>query len=154
LGLRYLMFPRKKKYNVFLSMTMNELFDIDYREEHVFDFKTGPATNFSRIFIYEAQTTGPLLGQFALGGEIRLTERFSFSFEGGYAFSIRDGKLSSFNMRNDLNDGDRIQSVPQPFGYDFRLGEVVALSPDGRNRESIKLTLDGWRVASKFSVTF
>jgi len=50
LGWRYnFRFKENKKYRLYSRITLNELFDIDYKEEHVFSIVGGPLDDVKRI---------------------------------------------------------------------------------------------------------
>lgn len=159
LGWRRYFHERTRTYNIYFDLGLHEFFDIDYKETHVFSFAPvaeggnpdGPA-GFKRIAVYQSQSTGLLLMQFGLGVERLFAERFSLGLEGDFALSVKNGTLRGLSQRSDFNDGDRLSSAPTPI--DVQNNEIVALLPDGKTREKVKLTLDGWRLMAKFNIAF
>jgi hypothetical protein len=152
-GLRRYMFERSNRFNLYFNFGVHDLFDIDYKDKHVFNYTSGPPAGFRRIMIFETQATGLLLLQFGAGGEIRLADRFSIGFEGAYALGVKDSTLKGVSVKEDFNDGDRLTSFPNPIEQDPE-GFISYLSQDGINREAADFRLDGWRVQVKFNIAF
>jgi len=157
LGWRRYFYERTRTYNLYLDLGVRELFDIDYKETHVFSFVGGDPSGplgFKRIAVYESQSTGLLLLQFGLGVERLFAERFSLGLEADYALSVKGGTLRGLTQRSDFNDGDRLNGeTPKPISAGAT-GEIFALLPDGNTKEKVKLTMDGWRVMAKFNIAF
>lgn len=152
-GLRRYMFERSNRFNLYFNFSVHDLFDIDYKDKHVFNYTSGPPAGFRRIMIFETQATGLLLLQFGAGGEIRLADRFSIGFEGSYALGVKDATLKGVSVKEDFNDGDRLTTFPNP----IEMGEggfVSYLSQDGINRQDAGFRLDGWRAQIKFNIAF
>jgi len=156
LGMRHYLNDRGNKFNLFLNMSIREIFDIDYEETNVFRFISGAPAGFQRIFIYKSQGTGLLMAQFGLGGEYRFADRFSIGLEGSYSFHIKDGNLTGVNFNSDVNDGDGFDNGQQPLIISpiNNLLEAGALSEDGESRNKVNLRFDGWHVVMRFNVAF
>lgn len=155
-GLRRYLFNRSSRSNLYFNFTLHDLFDIDYKDKHVFNFTSGPPAGFRRILIYETQATGLLLLQFGMGGEIRLADRFSIGFEGAYALGVKNATLKNVFTKNDFNEGDRLRGYPRPILPDdtARPGFVKYLGEDGKTYHFADFRLDGWRGQIKFNVAF
>ncbi len=154
LGWRHYFRDRSRRVNLYTNLGINELFDIDYTETHVFSFTSGPPAGFQRVAVYRAQATGLLMLQFGAGAEVRINERFSLSFEGAYVFGLRDVVLKGVETKSDFNPGDRLAIMPAPIGNEPLTNNVSVLSRDGLSRSIVYLNLDGWRVAAKLNVFF
>lgn len=158
LGWRRYFYERTRPTNFYFDFSLHELFDIDYKETHVFSFlpslkgdENGPI-GFKRIAVYKSQSTGLLLLQFGMGVERLFAERFSLSLEGDYSLSIKSGTLRGLNQRSDFNDGDRLTVAPTPIRAVN--DEIEVLLPDGESTKKVKLTMDGWRLMAKFNIAF
>ena len=154
-GLRRYMFDRANRANLYLNFSLHDLFDIDYKDKHVFNFTSGPPAGFRRIMIFQTQATGLLLLQFGAGGEYRLADRFSIGIEGSYALGVKDATLKGVSLKEDFNDGDRLTAFPNPVQEEPKLGGFISyLNQDGSSRRQADFRLDGWRVQVKFNISF
>ncbi len=153
LGLQHYFYPRPSKFNLYFNLAINEFFDIDYRENHVFSFLTGPPAGFKRIFVLETQATGIVMLGAGLGADVQLADRFSIGVEGGFLFGVFDGGLKGLKRRTDINDGDRLDVIRASIdlGPD---GSILVLNPDGRTRTQRQLDMNGWRGVVKFNIAF
>lgn len=68
LGWQYTFARKPDSYRFYSRISMNEVFDLDYREEHVFSIKGGELDTVKRIINVTGQTTGVLGFQFGAGG--------------------------------------------------------------------------------------
>ena len=154
LGWRHYLGDRSRRFKLYTNLGLNEVFDIDYKETHVFSFTSGAPAGFKRVVVYRAQATGLLLIQLGGGAELRINERFSLSLEGAYAFGLRDVTLKGVEVKSDFNEGDRLATMPAPLDNEAVSNDASVLSRDGLSRSTVYLNLDGWRVAAKLNVTF
>jgi hypothetical protein len=170
-GWRYTLWAKPGSYRWYSRMSLNEIFDIDYREEHVFNIKGGELDGVKRIIIANAQTTGVLMLQLGLGGEYFIKRNMSVGFEGGYLFSQRAFTFNSVQPQTNFGTGDNVQTVPptRPANQGAPLGH---LNPDvtadqyfdtprddfSNDRDvwisDIRLRLDGWKAAFRFTVYY
>jgi hypothetical protein len=153
-GLRRYLFERANRFNLYLNFSIHDLFDIDYKDKHVFDYTSGPPKGFSRIMIFQTQATGLLLLQFGAGAEVRLADRFSIGIDGSYALGVKDATLKDVSVKEDFNDGDRLTVFPEPIRETEGGNFIEYLSQDGKNYEQASFRLDGWRVQLKFNIAF
>ncbi|MDH5694678.1 MAG: hypothetical protein OEZ47_16400, partial [Gammaproteobacteria bacterium] len=157
LGWRFYLGERTRRFNLYLGTSLHELFDIDYKENHVFDFISGEPAGFKKIVIYRTQATGLLSTQLTGGAEFRFTDRFSASFEASYMFRLLGGAFRNVSGESDISENaDRVEfEINKQVIYRNPLtGKVEALSPDGESHNPIKLDLDGWRFMFRFNVAF
>jgi len=155
IGWRHYLYQKTVKNNFYVNLSLHEMFDIDYKENHVFTFIEGAPAGFKRIMVFQAQATGILMLQMGIGGERHFTDRFSVGLEGGFAFGIgKIGNLKGISRRDDFNEGDRLED-PKPAPLRPAVdNNVAALSPDANSQVNVRIRLDGWRIALKFNVTF
>lgn len=168
LGWRHF-FWRQPKFNFFASMALHEMFDLDYREDHVVHYLGGAGRpDFRRIHITEAQSAALLMGQLSLGGEWFLRDWFSLGFEGGYLLGYQQAKLHDVRSRTDYGGtGDRVTPFwPAGTAPDGTLGylphdvTISELLPADHNPAQplpnlyrpVELEFQGWQVAFNISI--
>jgi len=166
-GWRYnFRFKETKKYRLYSRITLNELFDVDYREEHVFSIPPGglDVDEVKRIFIVKGQTTGVLMFQFGLGGEYFLSKKMSIGMEAGYVISPQSFELSSTALESDeqLGDGFALVLPVHPRNINAPLGAIDPNTEASQNwtqlakpvPQDMKLRFDGWKLALKFTIYY
>jgi len=167
LGWRY-SFVRKPKYRIYSSLSIHEVFDIDYQERWVFLFVDSPIEDLigvRRDIFMESQTAALFMGGIGFGGEWFIRDWLSLGFEGKYMLSEREFTLRDIRVRNDFVSGDQINRSGMPFRRmsDGRLGYLVPDAtaedvgdPDTREDfyRNIKLNLDGWRLLFRVNLYY
>ncbi len=153
-GVRHYLTPRTRKFNAYINLSLNEIYDVDYEERNVFSFVSGAPKGFKRIFIFQSQATGLLMLQFGGGAEYRFAERFSIGLEGAYAIHIKDGPLKGVRINDDTNNGDRLEVPPNVLDVLNPQLQVGALSADGQTHNKVNLRFDGWHALLKFNIQF
>jgi len=165
LGWRYnFRFKESKKYRLYSRITLNELFDIDYKEEHVFSITGGVLDDVKRIVTANGQATGVLMFQFGLGGEYFLNKQMSIGMEAGYIISPRSFQFDTTSSNDDFQLGDSfsIFMPVRPLNVNSPLGvidpdtdaaqdwtKVTVPSP-----QNINLRFDGWKLALRFTIYY
>ncbi len=167
LGWRY-SFLRKPRYRVYSSLSIHEVFDIDYQERWVFLFADSPIEDLigvRRDIFMEAQTASLFMGGIGFGGEWFIRDWLSLGFEGKYMIGESDFTLRDVRERNDFVSGDQITRSGMPFRRmsDGRLGYLVedataddVEDPDTREDfyRTIRLSLDGWRLLFRVNLYY
>ncbi|HFQ92188.1 MAG TPA: hypothetical protein ENK29_04840 [Chromatiales bacterium] len=167
LGWRY-SFVRRPKFRFFSSLSIHEVFDIDYQERWVFLFADSPIEDLigvRRDIFMEAQTAALFMGGIGLGGEWFVRDWLSLGFEGKYLISESEFTLRDVRERNDFISGDQVTRSGMPFRRmsDGRLGYLVKDAtaedledPDTREAfyQPIKLNLDGWRLLFRVNLYY
>ncbi|MFZ5593428.1 MAG: hypothetical protein ACOY4D_04065 [Pseudomonadota bacterium] len=134
-GWKYNAISRPDKYNLYFRMSLHEIFDIDYREDWVFNFpqgrpdERGQPTPFRRIFIIQSQATGMLMLQPGFGVEVFLRKWLSLGFESSYTYSLKTFKLRNSSISRDFlpTDGLFLEVPVRPNPTEFE----PLLRPDG-----------------------
>lgn len=169
-GWRYTLFARPGRYRVYSRLSLNEIFDVDLREEHVFNIMGSDLDGVKRILIANAQTTGVLTVQLGMGGEYFIKKNISVGFEGGFLFSERAFKFNSVRPDSNFGLGDGTTTVAPtrpsdpgaPLGYMdpsvtadayFDTRWDPNLEPDPWVRD-MELRFDGWKLAFRFTVYY
>lgn len=154
------------KYRFYGRMSLNEFFDIDFRDEHVFTVQGGPLDDIKRIAIVKGQTTGVLMFQFGLGGEYFLKRNISIGFEASAFVSERPFQLTDTSLDNNFTAGDQLTIYPpvRPLGEERPLGTVPGetdptvdwtdeATPPPEPGE-MKLRFDGWKAVLRLTVYY
>jgi hypothetical protein len=151
LGYRRNLFIKNKR-RLYARVTLNELMDVDYKEDLVFGFLSGPAEGFKRVFVTESQATGILMLQLGMGGEFFVRDWIALGFDVGYMKGIDGSRLGNISQKNDLQSGDSLALVqPAAEGPD---GKLWYLSNDGSTYRRLYLDFDGWRALVRVNFYF
>ncbi len=117
IGWRY-SFVRKPKYRVYSSLSIHEVFDIDYQEKWVFLFVESPIEDLvgvRRDMFMDSQTASLFMGGIGLGAEWFIRDWLSLGFEGKYMITESDFTLGDIKERDDFVDGDQINRDGLPY---------------------------------------
>ncbi|HHH36641.1 MAG TPA: hypothetical protein ENK48_07420 [Gammaproteobacteria bacterium] len=167
LGWRYNFF-RRPRFRLYSSLSIHEMFDIDYKEEWVFLFVNTPIEDLvgvRRDMVMEAQTASLFMGGVGLGGEWFLRDWLSLGLEASYLLSEGDFTLRDVKQRDDFVDNDLVFRDGMPYRRmsDGRLGYLRSDVPpealeNADTRESfynkIRLNFDGWRFLFRVSLYY
>lgn len=104
-GWKYLIKHRPNKYLLYSRISLNELFDVDLRDELVFTINEpgSDLDQIKRVTILKAQTTGLLMLQLGMGAEYFLKKNVSIGMEAGWLAGER-----SFEFRNLTDENNRV----------------------------------------------
>jgi len=148
---------RRSKFQLYLRSSIHEIFDIDYREDFVFNYISGSSlAGFSRIQILEAQTAALFMGQIGIGAEVFLSQWFSLGVEGGYFVGSRSASLKDIQTKSDFIGRDSV-TFKNPYG-DIGDGTVGYLSQGSTNDSATynKMSLDfsGWQAMLRMNIYY
>lgn len=167
-GWKYALFTVPNKYRFYSRISLNEIFDISFREEHVFNIHGGDLDGVSRIFVGKGKTTGVLMGQFGFGGEYFLKKNISINGEWSYLLSERFFNFRDTSRDSNFAAGDHVQLVPsvrpsaqnQPLGYlPIDLDPNIDLTkantgPDTLPVTDMNLRFDGWKLLFRLTIYY
>jgi len=167
LGWQYNFF-RRPRFQLYTLLSLQEVFDIDYRDDWSFVFTESPIPDLigvRRDMVATAQTSSLFMGQIGAGAEWFLQDWLSIGLEGGYLIGQSNFSLGDVQLRDDFQAGDGITRTGVPFRKmaDGTLGYLLnSATPDDledpATREnfyrSIRLRFDGWRALLRFTVYF
>ena len=107
-GIKHIFSEVPNKHRYYASVTINELFDIDYREEHAFSIRDpgGELDDVKRIFIVNGQLTGLAALNLVAGGEYFLKKNISVAVEAGYLITEGDFQFVNASSQSDGQLGD------------------------------------------------
>lgn len=143
---------KTNKRKLYTRFTVNEFLDVDYKEDLVLGFQSGPASGFKRVIVMESQATGILLLQFGMGGEVFIRDWMALGFDVGYLYGIDRVTLGNARSQDDFQSGDSLDlKLPAQVGPDLRLW---SLSSDGLSYEPMTLNFDGWRALLRVNFYF
>ncbi|MEK7323158.1 MAG: hypothetical protein AABZ84_08780 [Pseudomonadota bacterium] len=152
-GARYILVDKPRRYRIYSLLSLSNIFDIDYREDHVLRFITGPAEGFSRTVIVKAASTGVLALQGGLGVDFPIAKRFSLGVEGSYMLGVRPFYLKDPKITTDLQDNDGVASMRLPVAPDAQR-RLRYLAADGSSYHDMPLELDGWKLLLRASIYY
>ena len=130
---------------------LRELYDIDYKEDMVFLFQTGPAQSFKRIVFLNPQATGVAMLRLGLDGEYFPVHWLSMGVWVAMSIGFQKFSLNNASIKRDLQSNDNVGTVLLPIrpGSD---GKIQYLLPDGSGYKNLRVSMDGWEVM--LGVTF
>lgn len=150
LGWKHYILDRPRHYKVYSSLTLHELFDVDFREQLVFAFTSGPADTFNRNVVMESQATGIMMPMIGGGIDWYLNDWLSFGFNAGFAFDLKRSSLDHASIKTDLQSGDNI-SLQLPAQLNPKTLQLSYKTVNGSYRK-VSLDFHGWRAL--FRITF
>lgn len=165
-GWKYSLFLQPTKYRVYSRISLNEVFDIDVSDEHVFTVQGGELDGVKRIFKGKGQTTGILMMQLGLGGEYFLKKNISVGAEAGYKYSERPFTFKDTSFDSNIAAGDNVSLVPPvrpafqgaPLGYlpadldpntDWTKSDASRVPVSGMH-----VSFDGWALAFRVTIYY
>lgn len=155
LGWKRNFIQRPGKYNFYTKLTLHEIFDVDYKEDLVFGFQTGPAETFKRLVVMETQATGILMFQLGAGLEYFLRNWLSFSVDAAYAIGANEFDLGNGNITSDFQGDDNLAPILPTQLLNGKLRYLSDLNANGVGvYEEMKLKFDGWRLLFHFNIYY
>ncbi len=152
-GVKYILADKPRRYRFYSLLSLNNIFDMDYREDHVLRFITGPAEGFSRTVIVQAASTGVVALQAGLGLDFPIGERFSLGVEGSYLLGARPFYFKNPEITTDLRDNDGVISMRLPVAPDAQR-RLRYLAADGSAYHDMPLEWDGWKLLLRASMYY
>ncbi len=145
------------KFKLYYRATLNEIFDIDYRENIAFNYLNGPAAGVNKSVILETQATGVLALQTGIGVEFFLLKWLSFSADASYLIGLRGASLQeNGDPKQDFLFSDNLNLwLPQRIGPES--SNLEYLSQEAANKEDyrpLKLNFDGWKLLFRINALF
>jgi len=155
LGLKRNIVQKPKKYNLYTKFTLHEIFDVDYKENLVFGFQTGPAETFKRLLVMETQSTGILMFQLGVGFEYFLRDWLSFGFDTAYAIGAGEFQLGNGKITSDFQADDNISPTLPTQLLNGKLRYLSDVDNNGvPSYEEMKLKFDGWQLLFRFNIYY
>jgi len=155
-GFKYNLIHSPKKYKAYYRLTLNEVFDIDYREDLIFLFTSGDAEGVKKTMILESQATGLIMLQPGFGMDYFVRDWLSFGFDASYVLGFKRVNLGNGNHKVDFLSTDNV-NIWLPQRLDPVTGNLQYLSeqPSGPDDyTTIRLSFDGWKALLKMNIYF
>jgi len=155
-GLKYKLIHSPKKYNAYYRLTLNEVFDIDYREDLIFLFTSGDAGGVKKSVILESQATGLLMLQPGFGLDYFFSDWLSVGVDASYVVGMRRVTLIDGKSHVDFLPTDNL-SLLLPQRIDPSTGNLQYLSQDPVNDNdytTMRLSFDGWKLLLRLNISF
>jgi len=155
-GLRKNIGGKGTRYKAYYRLTLNEIFDVDYREDLVFLFTSGKADGVKKTIIMQSQASGLLAFQPGFGFEYQPRRWMSFAVDASYLIgfkrvTLKDGKSDSNFLPTDnlvLWLPQRVDAGSQEIGY---LGQDPQ---EITEYTTMRLNFDGWKLLFKMNLYF
>ena len=155
-GLRHNFIRSPKNLKGYYRLTLNEVFDIDYREDLIFLFTSGDAEGVKKSMILQSQATGLLMIQPGFGADYYFNDNISIGLEASYLIGLKRVALRDGRDNVDFLPTDNL-SLWLPQRVDPQTGELQYLSPNPIDRDdytNIRLSFDGWKVLFRMNFHF
>jgi len=173
-GWRRQFFGRGRRFQMFSTVTLHELFDIDYQDRFVLNFgqayingnsgaqESGDLTGNKRVIIFKSQATGGLNLGVGMGAEYFITKWFSLGLQGNYFLTLGDIFLKDFRVDHDLISGDGYALQPTDFRGPIRLPKPnessgstpVYYSENSESGKPMNLDFGGWGAVLRLNFYF
>jgi len=157
-GVQRILLSKPKKFDLYGRMTLNEVMDIDYKENLVFGFEGSGGDTFKRIIEMGSQATGLLMVNFGIGGEYYLRNWFSLGLDFGYSVSREDVTLGSASLKTDIQEEDNLNFRTPVKLDDNNPNQLTYLaeasSYDDVTYRKLEFSFDGWRALFRVNMYF
>lgn len=153
LGARYAFWAKPRKFRIYGRMSVNNILDIDLRDQHTLLFETSRSESFSRTIILDANATGVVVFQSGIGADFLIGERFSLGVEGALTMNMRQFFFRNPQIDTDLTDTDGFGSILLPAAPDSE-GRLRFLEEDGSEFSDMPLDFNGWKLLFRLSMLY
>lgn len=144
------------RYRLYYRLTLNEVFDIDFREDMVFLFTAGKAAGVKKTTILQSQATGLLMLQPGFGANYFFDDWLSVGIDASYVIGLKRPTLRDATSGTNFLPTDNLTFwLPQRVGADS--GNLQYLRHDFKTIDdysTIRLNFDGWKLLFKMNVYF
>lgn len=155
-GLKRNIVDINNKYKLYYRLTLNEVFDIDFREDMVFLYTAGKATGVKKTIILQSQATGLLMLQPGFGTDYFFRDWFSVGIDASYVIGLKRPTLRDGTSGTNFLPTDNLTFwLPQKVGA--ASGNLEYLNHDFKKIEdysTIRLNFDGWKLLFKMNIYF
>ena len=157
-GVQRILLRKPKKYDIYGRMTLNEVMDIDYKENLVFGFEGSNGDTFKRIIEMGSQATGLLMMNFGIGGEYFLRNWFSLGLDLGYSVGMEDVTLGNASLKTDIQVEDNLNFRTPVKLDDNNPNQLTYLaeanSYDDVTYRKLEISFNGWRALFRVNMYF
>lgn len=155
-GLRRNIIDVDGKYKLYYRLTLNEVFDVDFREDMVFLYTSGKADGVKKTMVFQSQATGLTMLQPGFGADYSLREWLTVGADLTYVIGLkrlylRDGTYDSNFLPTDNMTFWLPQRVSPATGNLEYLNHDYTVVDD---YTPIRLNFDGWKVLFRMNIFF
>lgn len=156
LGVQRILMQKPRKYDIYGRITLNEVLDVDYKENMVFAFQGSGGDTFKRIIEMESQATGLLMLNLGAGGEYFLRSWISLGIDLGYTLSADRVRLGNATLKSDIQEEDNLNfRTPVQLDANNELTYLAeASSFEDASYRKLELGFDGWRASFRVNFYF
>lgn len=155
LGWRHNLYDTPGKYRLYVTGTLHQVFDLDYREDWTNVFLSGDVRTFRKTSMILGQATGLSLLEGGVGGEWFFTDWFSLGLEAGYRYGLRKIELTQAELNTDILATDNLQvQYPLRRGDDGRIDYNARPGTGVFGYDDLKLDFNGWTAVLKATLYF
>ena len=144
------------KYKLYYRLTLNEVFDVDFREDMVFLYTSGKAVGVKKTIVLQSQATGLLMLQPGFGSEYFFSDWFSVGVDASYVIGLKPLTLRDGSSNTNFLPTDNLTFwLPQKLGTTS--GNLEYLNHDFEKIDdytTIKLNFDGLKLLFKMNIYF
>ena len=155
-GLRRNVIISPKKIKVYYRATLNEIFDIDFREDFLFRYLSGPAEGVNKSIILQSQATGALALQAGFGMEYFFRDWLSIGIDANYLVGFSHVNLRDGRFNQDFLPTDNL-SLFMPQRISPRTSNLEYLNPETQGEQDyreINLDFDGWKILFRAAIHY
>ncbi len=155
LGLRRRLW-RHDRLSIHGLLSLHELYNVDFKEDFVLAFRSGPAATFKRLIVTQSKATGGQLVRLGLEFDYRVYRHFSLGLDMGYFGGYRRFLLGNASLETDIQDQDNLSfRLPSIVGASGTLEYLAATNGFTDNRyEPLKLDFSGWNLMFRATLSF
>jgi hypothetical protein len=153
LGWRHTVYDKPKKYNLYATGSLHQVYDVDYQESFSMVFLSGPPQSFRKSIVVSGHGTGGFLLQGGLGGEWHITDSIAVGVEGDYALDLKKVLLLNGKASNDILDTDNLTMNKTPIVVDSN-NALTYKSEAGGTYKDLALDFGGWKVMLKATLYY
>ncbi|MBI3773685.1 MAG: hypothetical protein HY272_13430 [Gammaproteobacteria bacterium] len=155
-GVRRYVIDEPKRYKVYYRLTLNEIYDIDYREDLSFTYLTGLAKGVTKNIVLMSQATGLLALQPGIGGDYFFRDWMSVGIEASYLIGLRAVQLREGALKQDFLITDNLDLfLPYKINTNYGYAEYLRNPPKSRDDyDRLDLSFDGWKILARLNLYF
>ena len=154
---------KHKNFTIYGKFALNEIFDMDYREDLTFSFNQGTEDAYQRIIVLKAQTASLFSSTLGMGSEWALNKTISFGAELSYLLAFKSIKFQEGKLNYNILTRDQLNLNELLFPFAAPPGEGVSYLPENITQEQIdagerhkpmNLSFSGWQFMLSMNIYY
>jgi hypothetical protein len=152
LGWRHNVIHKPQKHDFYFTLSVHDVFDVNYREDFSVLFVSGPPSSFRKSVVIQSKATGLLLLQGTGGGEWFINDWLSLGAEAGYAFGLKALRLGNGSLVTDFQDTDNLfLELPM---IQNSAGQMQYKDENSGQYRDFRLSFEGWKALLKATIYY